>query len=939
MGNRSLYTLHREGTCQSERFPEALSDEYVKIDERSLTDLVRQSAEYAKYLKYYNERNIEVEDADWCAFFEEIYDYKKGQVKFSSIEELEKDASTSPHLALFLAFLRLFGIAQENLNSLTKKHLDYYYREILQIKPRTEIPDSVPLFFELSKPAKQVMVPAGTWFEAGKDKNGRALCYATKNDLIVNKAKVESVIDLNYNKEEVCRGFAIASPLFKLKDGVRRVVFTVKNGNNLSSFFKAEYSSEEGWVEAEWENAITIIIAAQKPPVVPYNESVHLSGLDTNLPVIRLLCKEKTPALHSADMTNITVRVVESKDFIVRGDHGILNHRQAFLPFGSNPVKGASLRIENAQIFNQFLMSVKPSLGKLPKLDKLNNLRKLLIFAQPSVISATSIKKTSYQTGLIAQTIGKMPVLDINDFNQSDWKGPDDLETYYKSYKAGVGLMSRRQPFDYSIKYDSLLTEWNLENATSGFIETTLNRDLGHSVFPNIFAAVALHNATNKDKKEFPKPPYTPEIKNITLSYDASAVLENFTTHEIFSLHPFGHVKLEAKEFLLNEIRCERELFFGISNIEKSSVLSLHLRLGDQVDNPCHQAEKTPPVWFYLEHNEWKPFEESWITGDSTQCFTRSGIVCLNIPQGAITSHTIMPDGKVWLKLVFEKKSDAFPTLEKIETQVVEASFVNQDNELSHLEKGIAVETISKPTTPLQGIKSIKQPYPSYGGRGIEDDKAYYTRVSERLRHKDRAWNVWDYERLILERFPEVFKVKCIPNTNHQLTFSPGDVFIVLIPDCSKIPQRDMYTPIVSQILIEDVRSFVTSHCSPFVNIHVDNPCYEQVLVTCKVAYTKECSDISFYDNRLNEDLKSFLTPWINDPAVFNFNRSFYKSQILYFIEKRPYVDYIENLTVQIIDKNGEKETVQAATDDEVIQPFHLNGILTTFQKHNINAQ
>ena len=77
------HPLKREGTYQSERFPEALNNDYVKLDERTLTDLVKQSAEYAKYVKYCNELNIE--DGNWQVFFEEIYDYSNKKVKFSSI--------------------------------------------------------------------------------------------------------------------------------------------------------------------------------------------------------------------------------------------------------------------------------------------------------------------------------------------------------------------------------------------------------------------------------------------------------------------------------------------------------------------------------------------------------------------------------------------------------------------------------------------------------------------------------------------------------------------------------------------------------------------------------------------------------------------------------------------------------------------------------------
>ena len=49
-------------------------------------------------------------------------------------------------------------------------------------------------------------------------------------------------------------------------------------------------------------------------------------------------------------------------------------------------------------------------------------------------------------------------------------------------------------------------------------------------------------------------------------------------------------------------------------------------------------------------------------------------------------------------------------------------------------------------------------------GRPAEDRQSLLTRPSARLRHKQRAASPWDYERLVLEAFPHVFKVKCFPN-------------------------------------------------------------------------------------------------------------------------------------------------------------------------------
>ncbi len=62
----------------------------------------------------------------------------------------------------------------------------------------------------------------------------------------------------------------------------------------------------------------------------------------------------------------------------------------------------------------------------------------------------------------------------------------------------------------------------------------------------------------------------------------------------------------------------------------------------------------------------------------------------------------------------------------------------------------------------------MKQPFQSFDGKHAEVGKEFYTRVSERLRHKGRAITAWDYEHLVLDRFPGIYKVKCITHAEPE---------------------------------------------------------------------------------------------------------------------------------------------------------------------------
>src|SRR4051812_24594918 len=164
------HPLKREGTYQFERFPLPLGDDYVKLDERKFADLLKQSAEFARFVNYYNEQNLK--DDDWTPFFEEVYDYDTKTLKFKDISDLEGKGNTSPHIALFFAFLELLKIEQDNLNKLTQRHLDFYYKVILQLKSLAEGPDKIAAVFQLDKNNEKVLVPKGTSLLAGKDNTG-----------------------------------------------------------------------------------------------------------------------------------------------------------------------------------------------------------------------------------------------------------------------------------------------------------------------------------------------------------------------------------------------------------------------------------------------------------------------------------------------------------------------------------------------------------------------------------------------------------------------------------------------------------------------------------------------------------------------------------------------------------------------------------------------
>ncbi|MCH7772755.1 MAG: hypothetical protein IIA49_17365, partial [Bacteroidetes bacterium] len=83
--------------------------------------------------------------------------------------------------------------AQDNLNNITKSHLDFYYKEVLQLKEKDAVPDKVHLIFELAKNIDKYKLKKDTSLKAGKDATKKNLFYAAEKDVVLNSALVSSL--------------------------------------------------------------------------------------------------------------------------------------------------------------------------------------------------------------------------------------------------------------------------------------------------------------------------------------------------------------------------------------------------------------------------------------------------------------------------------------------------------------------------------------------------------------------------------------------------------------------------------------------------------------------------------------------------------------------------------------------------------------------------
>jgi len=165
------------------------------------------------------------------------------------------------------------------------------------------------------------------------------------------------------------------------------------------------------------------------------------------------------------------------------------------------------------------------------------------------------------------------------------------------------------------------------------------------------------------------------------------------------------------------------------------------------------------------------------------------------------------------------------------------------------------------------------------------------------LRHKDRAIDLWDYERLVLEAFPQIYKVKCLNHTHYDdgvyRELAPGHVTIVTVPNLQNQNRRDPLKPYTSLGVLQEIKEFLERRTSCFACLHVKNPRFEEVRACFKLRLHNGF-DETYYKNLLKQAITRFLSPWaFTTGGTPSFGGKIYKSVLINFIEDQPYVDYV----------------------------------------------
>jgi len=957
------------GQAQDDRDSPALHPRSAPLHTLDAARLLVQARTIAERIAF--DDGDEHSNLNWLPF------YSKLDVDGARTLLARTDGLVTPHLALAAAFAQLFDTHPRRLaNTFAERHHDVQLRDVLGFQRRAAVPDRAHLLVELKKGVtKAVALTTDSVLLGGKDKKtGVEQHYRPVRESLVGSAQVASLRAVHRDADgrvtaapkadsadglgaplaapqaawaafgpapstawpAAAIGFAVASPLLAMAEGTRTVELTVALDDALSSvlmtrlasMFEAVYTTPKGWSDpqptvarAQGSNSLvlTVNLPADAPVCSAADPTIHGAAYAASAPMMQFRLRE------GASMAGLDALTVSSAMLVVdveglnsslalENDVGALDPKRPFQPFGSQPVVGS-----------RFVIRCEEALSK-----PLTELTVYLTWqAAPASLDAwyaNYTRRTSLANGVSA-TLAFI-----------DGRG--------HTTQRSIDVMARGA--DGATVLAPSLTN-TPPGSRPGMLRVQLSEDFLHADYRR----ESVYNALTSAEIVLNEP-YTPTVQSIRLDYRAQTAVQ-LTPAETaavdsaryaaaplqwFHIGPFGarreHPFLRRQPFLqsarvplIPEQQHEGELLIGLAHAAAGDAVHLLVQVAEGTADP----ELAPPAlsWSVLCANHWRSCGAEEIALDSTRGFLQSGLVSLALPRETTTDNSWLPSGLVWVRVTAESNVRATCALLALAAGAIEVRFEDRGNDPSHAATPLPAGSITKLQKPLAQIKAIRQPFDSFCGALAETDSALRRRAAERLRHRQRALAPWDIERLVLDAFPSLSRVKCIPHAKPGNWLAPGHTTVVVVPRLHDGSTGvDLLRPRVDLGTLEAIEEFLRMRGPMDTGLVVKNPSFESIRLDFKLKL-KAGEAFNPRRQRLNDLLVSALTPWASDEAQpLRFGGSVFRSVLLALVESQDYVDFVTDFRLQQLDDGGapgpDAVEVAASRPDAILvsAPVHL---------------
>lgn len=762
--------------------------------------------------------------------------------------------------------------------------------------------------------------------------------------------------DEDRTMEDTEIGILLASPVLYQPEGQRCIVLSVffeqvsflqmiqyfKNYANvtgkllqtvsyelLSDAFVISFTSGAGWEEVKWYNVkinmeernfeIKFELSPVDKGIDIYTAEIHGENYDTEWPIVRLVLNNYST--HNPfsffrklllERVTITANVSGSRAIKLQNNIGNLSPDNPFHPFGPQPVIGSYIDIKNTNIFNRYTkdFNIRLEWIDLPRVS--GGWETYLKEYRANITNDSfKVKLSGLSQGKFKPDLSKRQEFNLFNTTRGDF-GSEILSEV--SEIGDIDLKKLELPNRPLLNKEGIVQDANFTEGAVRLEFSAPEEAFGSKLYPQIFPEVVLHNSKRFSKKRpLPNPPNIPVARSITIDYtlEHSEVLIKTAKNEdsglkIIHQYPFGYENVYPESDkqpynFIPDFEFENNLYIGIEDLYPKQELSLLFQF-QEANFSDHAKEPKPIIWSYLYENSWVILNKGEVLYDTTNNFINTGIVRIRMPEDVRNGNTRILPNLYWLRAASAGQWNIRSKMIGVYPHALTATrIMDYNSQLSDIK--LPPNTIKSFRNKIPGIPGINQIFSSFGGRPAETTDQYYIRVSERLRHKNRMVTNRDLEQAILEEFPQLLMAKCIsPESSFNSIYSSGirKIRVIIVP---KEADEAFFTnnqPRVNLADLYKIKTFVKSGISPFVDIEIENPVYEKIKLIGKVKFGgKQSGDIGYNMQKLNEDIRRYLCPWLYESSSsFKIGSQIYIAELLNYIKKRPYVEYLTGFSV-----------------------------------------
>lgn len=873
------------------------------------------------------------------------------------MQQIESSGDMDASQALLSTFVRSYCRIVQQFNDKFADLPNFYRREILKATPKEAVQDSAFVVVNPNKEGtrKTFSLPAGTRFSAGENADGTPLYYSLTEKSYIVPTSIKSARTLFPQGRKIITaplaldstenntlfsttnpvnaqqelGWALSSPMLSLAEGERKVsiYFMMDGAADFSlllagaSPFHLFTSGSEGWTErahtASYERVgnyllFSFAIAESEEALMPCSSEIH--GIETEFPAVRILVDELPVA--NIDFTaikfkdiHIKVSVSDMRSFSLYSDVGEMESSQPFYPFGTVGEKGSWFIFGSEELSVKKVqnVSLKGTWSKLPD-GGYTALYKDYTLPQP-VINSSFKATCEWQENSRWNVCRNSPVQVFG--TDASGKIKEDVEFYFDI--ADFAPLVVGSSFGYNKK-------------AKGFYRVRLSEPsigFGMDIYRQQFAEVMVHNSKAKERNQKPVPamPQVPMIADAVLGYTAMESFgENDRLYRLNETNGYERVNLGTESIqLLPDLR-KHYLYLNLDDVEGLKRIRLYfsLRYVRRGSHGSTLASSGDSIIEYYDNEacQWKVFPTECILQEDSDGLTRSGFITLNTFDETNTSF--IKGNEVWIRIGFE--NDIAP-----ENIIVDGIWLNcfkvmcENGDGSPLPAG----TIASLAEDDPRVLEVLQPMEGYGGKAAEDEQAMSVRLATRISTRNRALNIGDYEKLILERFSDIEKVCCIP-----ASLESNEIRIVVFPQ----PEKRVF-PQLPNWKLSEIEQYIKGYMSPFAKVRVINPTYEPLTVDMIVILKDSVQDEGEVQRRLYRRIYNYFVQWLVDEQLPELGKRYSYEGLKAWLVNDEGIERCVSLTITggksfaVLDDEGNTEDVYHFSNEEsgILYPGRIN--------------